>query len=134
MPTYKKAIQALIGTLDCVSPPLPTKSNSGSTNNSELIDLHYQIEPHARGCPVYVKNGQIFQVTVDFRKSSPTFSRWVTTVLVGDNDYRFRIPEGFACGMLTLSDFTDAVALTTRPYDENSMRCICRDDPAIDID
>ena len=104
------------------------------TEHHQLIGLHYQIEPHTRGCLVYVENGQIFQVAVNLRKSSPGFSRWVATVLAGDNGYRFRIPEGFACGMLTLSDFVDTVALTTKPYDENSMRCIRRDDPSIAID
>lgn len=100
----------------------------------QLAGLHYQIEPCARGCLVHVENGRVFQVAVDIRKSSPTFSRWVATVLSDENGYRFWIPEGFACGMLTLSDFADIVTLTTKPYDREKKRCIRWDDPSIAID
>lgn len=69
------------------------------TEHHQLIGLHYQIEPHTRGCLVYVENGQIFQVAVNLRKSSPGFSRWVATVLAGDNGYR--VPDS---GRIRLRD------------------------------
>ena len=104
------------------------------TERHELIGLHYQMPPLAQARLVHVINGQVFHVAVDLRKSSPTFSKWVGTVLSDENGYRFWIPEGFAWGAVTLSDFADIVAQTTRPYREESGRRIRWDDPAIAID
>lgn len=104
------------------------------TKRYELTGLHYQITPYSQGRLIHVENGQVFQVAVDLRKSSPTFSRWVATVLSDENGYRFWIPEEFASGMLTLSDYADIVTLTTKPHDGKSMRCIRWDDPTIAID
>ena len=104
------------------------------TERHQLIGLHYQMPPYTQARLIHVVNGQTFHVAVDLRKSSPTFSKWVGTVLSDENGYRFWIPEGFACGLVTLSDFADIVAQTTRPYREESERRIRWDDPAIAID
>ncbi|EEO27580.1 dTDP-4-dehydrorhamnose 3,5-epimerase [Oxalobacter paraformigenes] len=104
------------------------------TGRHELIGLRYQMPPCVQARLVHVVNGQVFHVAVDLRKSSPTFSRWVGTVLSDENGYRFWIPEGFASGLVTLSDFADIVAQTTRPYCKASERCIRWDDPAVAID
>ena len=68
------------------------------TEHHQLIGLHYQIEPHTRGCLVYVENGQIFQVAVDLRKSSPGFPDgspryWPATTVTGSG-FRKDSPAG----------------------------------------
>ncbi len=100
----------------------------------ELMGLHYQLPPHAQEKLVHVTNGQTFQVAVDLRQSSPDYGKWIGTVVSDENRIRFWVPEGFAHGFVTLSDFADVTIDVTEPFDKDSERCIRWDDPALDID
>lgn len=100
----------------------------------ELMGLHYQLPPDAQEKLVHVTNGQTFQVAVDLRKSSPDFGKWIGTVVSDENRVHFWIPEGFAHGFVTLSDFADIVIGVTSPFNEENERCIRWDDPALEID
>ena len=104
------------------------------TGRHELMGLHYQLPPHAQEKLVHVTNGQTFQVAVDLRKSSPDFGKWIGTVVSDENRVHFWIPEGFAHGFVTLSDFADIVIGATSPFNEENERCIRWDDPALEID
>ena len=104
------------------------------TERHQLIGLHYRLPPHESAQLMHVVNGQTFQVAVDLRKSSSTFGKWVGTVVSDENGYRFWVPEGFAWGILTLSDFADVVSWMTQVPNPASERCIRWDDPAIAID
>ena len=104
------------------------------TERHQLIGLHYRLPPHESAQLIHVVNGQTFQVAVDLRKSSPTFGKWVGTVVSDENGYRFWVPEGFAWGALTLSDFADIVCQLTQGPAPDSERRIRWDDPAIAID
>ncbi len=100
----------------------------------ELMGLHYQLPPHTQEKLVHVPNGETFQVAVDLRKSSPDFGKWVGTVISDENGSYFWVPEGFAHGFITLSDFADTIVSVTAPFYKESERCIRWDDPAIGID
>lgn len=111
-----------------------TEARTIHTGRHELAGLYYQLPPHAQEKLVHVTNGQTFQVAVDLRKSSRDFGKWIGTVVSGDNRIRFWVPEGFAHGFVTLSDFADIVIEMTQPDVQESARCIRWDDPALEID
>lgn len=71
-----------------------------------LRGLHYQFE-HSQAKLVSVIQGEVFDVAVDMRRSSPTFGKWVGESLSGENGWQLYIPKGFAHGFLVLSDTVD---------------------------
>lgn len=98
-----------------------------------LRGLHYQIH-QPQGKLVRVVAGEVFDVAVDLRRSSPTFGRWVGAVLSADNKHQLWVPEGFAHGFLVLSDTAEFLYKTTDYYAPAHERCICWDDPDISVD
>lgn len=92
-----------------------------------LRGLHYQIaQTQAR--LVRVVSGEVFDVAVDLRRSSPTFGKWTGTMLSAENKRMLWIPEGFAHGFLVLSDSADFVYKTTDYYAPEHERCIAWND------
>ena len=77
--------------------------------------------------------GEVFDVAVDIRKSSPTFGQWVGEILSAENKKQIWIPEGFAHGFVTLSDHAEFLYKTTEYYAPECERCIRWDDPELDI-
>lgn len=98
-----------------------------------LRGLHYQIE-QPQGKLVRVTAGEVFDVAVDLRKTSPTFGRWVGEVLSAENKKQLWIPEGFAHGFLVLSESAEFLYKTTDYYVPEHESCIAWNDPAIGID
>lgn len=98
-----------------------------------LRGLHYQVE-HTQGKLVRVVTGEVFDVAVDVRRSSPSFGRWVGQILSGENKLAMWIPPGFAHGFLTLSDVADFQYKCSDIYDPGSEQTIRWDDPSIGID
>ncbi|MXD96268.1 dTDP-4-dehydrorhamnose 3,5-epimerase family protein, partial [Escherichia coli] len=80
--------------------------NHSKSNKGVLRGLHYQLEPYAQGKLVRCVVGEVFDVAVDIRKSSPTFGKWVGVNLSAANKRQLWIPEGFAHGFLSLTDNT----------------------------
>lgn len=78
--------------------------------------------------------GEVFDVAVDIRRSSPTFGKWVGVVLSAENKRQLWIPEGFAHGFMALSDTVQFVYKATNYYAPQSERSILWNDPAIDIE
>jgi dTDP-4-dehydrorhamnose 3,5-epimerase len=78
--------------------------------------------------------GEVFDVAVDVRRSSPTFGQWVGVVLSAENKRQLWIPEGFAHGFLALSDTVQFVYKATNYYAPQSERSIRWDDPQINIE
>jgi dTDP-4-dehydrorhamnose 3,5-epimerase len=98
-----------------------------------LRGLHYQIR-HAQGKLVRVVQGEVFDVAVDLRRSSPTFGRWVGERLSADNKKQMWIPPGFAHGFLVLSERAQFLYKTTDYWYPEHERSLLWNDPAIGID
>ena len=107
-------------------------NHSRSTRNV-LRGLHYQIR-QPQGKLVRVVAGEVFDVAVDIRKSSPTFGRWVGTRLSADNKRQLWIPPGFAHGFLVLSETAEFLYKTTDYWAQEHERCICWNDAAIGVE
>ena len=110
------------------------QDNHSRSVKGVLRGLHYQLAPHAQGKLVRVIQGEVFDVAVDIRRSSPTFGKWVGAVLSAENKQQLWIPAGFAHGFVTLSETAEFVYKTTDFYSAKSERCIAWDDPQIAID
>jgi dTDP-4-dehydrorhamnose 3,5-epimerase len=107
-------------------------NHSKSTKNT-LRGLHYQLPPHAQGKLVRVTAGEVFDVAVDIRKSSPTFGQWVGEYLSADNRRQLWLPAGFAHGFVVLSDVAEFQYKCTDFYAPECEGSIKWDDPVIYI-
>lgn len=110
------------------------QDNHSRSVKGVLRGLHYQLSPHAQGKLVRVIQGEVFDVAVDIRRSSPTFGKWVGAVLSAENRNQLWIPTGFAHGFITLSDTAEFLYKTTGFYSTQSERCIAWNDPAIGVE
>ncbi len=110
------------------------QDNHSRSTKGVLRGLHYQLPPHAQGKLVRVVQGEVFDVAVDIRRSSPTFGKWVGATLSAQNHNQLWIPPGFAHGFVTLSETAEFLYKTTDFYSPQSERCIAWDDPEIAIE
>lgn len=114
-----------------IAEPFVQDNHSRSARNV-LRGLHYQIR-HAQGKLVRVVAGEVFDVAVDVRKSSPDFGRWVGFNLSAENKRMAWIPAGFAHGFMVLSDYAEFLYKTTDYWMPEHERCIRWDDPDIGV-
>lgn len=110
------------------------QDNHSKSLRGVLRGLHYQLPPHSQGKLVRVIQGEVLDVAVDLRKSSPTFGQYVAEILSSDNKKEIWIPEGFAHGFLTLSETSEFLYKTTDYYHKDSERCILWDDKTLNIE
>ena len=110
------------------------QDNHSYSKKGVLRGLHYQLAPKAQGKLVRVIQGEVFDVAVDLRQSSPTFGKWAGEILSADNKKQLWIPEGFAHGFLTLSDTAELLYKTTDFYSKDHEQAIIWDDKTIGID
>jgi len=109
------------------------QDNHSRSRRGVLRGLHYQIrEP--QGKLVRVAAGEVYDVAVDLRRSSPTFGRAVGEVLSAENKRMLWIPAGFAHGFLVLSDVADFLYKATAYYAPEHERALKWDDPQLAID
>ncbi|WP_409285243.1 dTDP-4-dehydrorhamnose 3,5-epimerase [Pseudomonas protegens] len=109
------------------------QDNHSRSVKNVLRGLHYQVE-HAQGKLVRVIAGEVLDVAVDIRRSSPNFGRWASVRLSAQNNRQLWIPEGFAHGFVVLSDSAEFLYKTTDYYTPSAERCIRWDDPTLAID
>ena len=109
------------------------QDNDSTSTRGVLRGLHFQ-NPHPQAKLVRCLRGEIFDVVVDIRRSSPTFGSWTSVTLSGENHRQLWIPEGFAHGYLTMTDTALVGYKTTRFYDRNASRTIAWNDPHLAID
>lgn len=109
------------------------QDNHSKSAKGVLRGLHYQIQ-QAQGKLVRVTAGEVFDVAVDIRKSSPTFGQWVGVVLSATNKRQLWIPEGFAHGFMVTSENAEFLYKTTDYWAPEFERSILWNDPAIGID
>ena len=109
------------------------QDNHSRSSKNVLRGLHYQLK-QAQGKLVRVVAGEVFDVAVDLRRSSPTFGQWAGAILSATNHHQFWVPAGFAHGFVVLSDTADFMYKTTDYYAPEYEKCIRWDDPTIGID
>jgi dTDP-4-dehydrorhamnose 3,5-epimerase len=109
------------------------QENHSRSTKGVLRGLHYQIK-HAQGKLVRVLVGEVFDVAVDIRRSSPTFGQWVGVRLSAENKKQLWIPAGFAHGFAVLSDEAEFLYRTTDYWAPEYERGIKWNDPTIGVD
>jgi dTDP-4-dehydrorhamnose 3,5-epimerase len=109
------------------------QDNHSRSARNVLRGLHYQIA-HAQGKLVRVVAGEVYDIAVDLRRSSPTFGRWVGERLSAANKRMLWVPPGFAHGFLVLSDAAEFLYKTTDYWYPEHERTLKWDDPALGID
>jgi len=106
--------------------------NHSRSAGGVLRGLHYQIR-QPQGKLVRVIAGEVFDVAVDIRRSSPTFGRWFGMSLSAENRRQMWVPEGFAHGFCVTSDYAEFLYLTTDFWAPEYERCIAWNDPDLSI-
>jgi dTDP-4-dehydrorhamnose 3,5-epimerase len=109
------------------------QDNHSRSSKNVLRGLHYQIN-NTQGKLVRVTVGEVYDVAVDLRKSSPTFGKWVGVVLSAENKRQLWVPEGFAHGFLVLSDVAEFLYKTTDYWAMEHERSIVWNDPDLGIE
>ena len=109
------------------------QDNHSKSDKNVLRGLHYQLE-HAQGKLVRVVQGEVFDVAVDMRASSPTFGQWEGTRLSAENKRQMWVPAGFAHGFLVLSETAEFLYKTTDFYMPQHECYLKWDDPTVGIE
>lgn len=109
------------------------QDNHSQSRRGVLRGLHYQLQ-QAQGKLVRASAGEIYDVAVDLRRSSPHFGRWFGTHLSADNKRQLWIPPGFGHGFLVLSEHAEYLYKTTHYYAPEHERCIAWNDPDLAIE
>jgi dTDP-4-dehydrorhamnose 3,5-epimerase len=108
------------------------QDNHSRSRRGVLRGLHYQIE-RPQGKLVRVVAGEVFDVAVDLRRSSPAFGRWVGVTLSAENRRMFWVPPGFAHGFVVLSESADFLYKTTEYWFPEHERTLLWNDPEVGI-
>ena len=108
------------------------QDNHSASGAGVLRGLHYQVK-QAQGKLVRVVKGEVFDVVVDLRRSSPTFGKWVGERLSEENHRMMWVPVGFAHGFLVLSERAEFVYKTTDYYAPEHERTLLWNDPAVGV-
>jgi dTDP-4-dehydrorhamnose 3,5-epimerase len=108
------------------------QDNHSQSEHNVLRGLHYQIQ-HPQGKLVRVVSGSVFDVSVDLRRSSPNFGKWVGIELSAENKRQLWIPPGFAHGFVVTSDSAEFLYKTTDYWFPEYERCLLWNDSAIGI-
>lgn len=109
------------------------QDNHSKSARGVLRGLHYQIQ-HPQGKLVRVIDGDVFDVAVDLRRSSPTFGKYVGERLTAENNRQLWIPPGFAHGFVVLSETAQFLYKTTDYWHPAHERSLLWNDPALGID
>lgn len=109
------------------------QDNHSRSTRHVLRGLHYQIQ-QTQGKLVRVVRGEVFDVAVDLRRSSPTFGQWVGECLSEENKRQLWIPEGFGHGFVVLSETAEFLYKTTDYYAPQFERTILWNDPSLAVE
>jgi len=109
------------------------QDNQSKSSQGILRGLHYQLK-FPQGKLVRVLSGEIFDVAVDIRRSSPTFGKWVGEILSADNKKQLWVPPGFAHGFYVTSESAEISYKCTEYYHPEDDHSLLWNDSAIDID
>ncbi|MGA2142538.1 MAG: dTDP-4-dehydrorhamnose 3,5-epimerase [Brevinematales bacterium] len=110
------------------------QDNQSFSKHGVLRGLHYQKGSSAQAKIVRVLSGNVIDIVVDIRKGSPTFGKWVSEELSGENRRQLYIPRGFAHGFAVISETAEFFYKCDNYYSRESEAGIRFDDPDLDID
>jgi dTDP-4-dehydrorhamnose 3,5-epimerase len=126
--SYNEQVMTEVGITDRF-----VQDNHSCSRRNTLRGLHYQIR-EVQGKLVRVAEGEILDVAVDLRRSSPTFGAWEAVLLSGENKRMLWIPPGFAHGFRVTRDNTHVLYKATAYYAPEHERTLAWNDPALKID
>jgi dTDP-4-dehydrorhamnose 3,5-epimerase len=109
------------------------QDNHSRSSRNVLRGLHYQVK-QPQGKLVRVVQGEVFDVAVDLRRSSPTFGKWVGVTLSAENKKQIWVPEGFAHGFVVVSEMAELVYKVTDFYAPEHERSLLWNDQSISIE
>jgi len=109
------------------------QDNHSHSGKNTLRGLHFQIE-QPQGKLVRVTRGDVYDVAVDMRRSSPRFGQWVGVVLSDTNHHMLWVPPGFAHGYFALSEKVDFIYKCTDYYSPQHERAVRWDDPKVGVE
>ncbi len=109
------------------------QDNHSKSARGVLRGLHYQTQ-QTQGKLVRVVQGEVFDVAVDLRQSSPTYGQWAGVRLSAENNRQFWVPAGFAHGFVVLSETAEFLYKTTDYYAPQHEQCIAWNDPTLNVD
>jgi len=110
------------------------QDNHSRSARGVVRGMHYQVDPHGQGKLVRCVRGEVFDVVVDLRRSSPTFGQWLGTHLSEKNRLQVWIPVGFAHGYMALADDTEVTYKNTAYYAPQFERSLQWNDPEVGVE
>ena len=113
--------------------PIAQINHTLTRSRGAVRGMHFQRPPHAETKLVSCLHGEVFDVAIDLRKSSPTFLQWHGLVLSAANQRSLLIPEGFAHGFQALTDNCELIYLHTTAYQPAAEGAINANDPRLAI-
>lgn len=113
--------------------PSFVQDNLSTSKKGVLRGLHFQSDPFAQDKLVTVISGTVFDVAVDLRPDSTTYTQWVSVLLDQDTHNQLFIPKGFAHGFYVLSEEAKFFYKCSAPYNKEASSGIRWDDPTIGI-
>ncbi len=116
-----------------LNPGIVQCSVSFNAKKGTLRGMHYQAKPHEEAKLVRCTMGAVYDVMIDLRPDSPTFTKWVGVDLTAENHRMLYIPEGFAHGFLTLKDRSEVYYQMSQAHVPESSRGIRWNDPSFGI-
>ena len=110
-----------------------SEQNLSVSKKGVIRGLHYQRGQFSQAKLVMCPKGQILDVIVDLRKSSPTFGKWTSAVLSDENRHAIYVPRGFAHGFLVLSDEAHVLYMCDNAYSPKEELGVAYNDPGLAI-
>ncbi len=116
-----------------LNPDVAQCNISFNRNAGTLRGMHYQEAPHAEDKLIRCTRGSLYDVIVDLRRESPTFTQWNALELTGDNGLMLYVPKGCAHGYQTLENNTEIFYQMSEPHHPESARGVRWNDPVFGI-
>ena len=110
------------------------QDNQSRSVKGVIRGLHFQVDPHEQSKLVRCIRGEVFDVAVDMRKKSDSFGKWFGVELTAENRRMIFVPQGFAHGIMTLTDDTEAFYLVNAFYAPEEERGLRYNDPQFGIE